>query len=345
MLWWEFNENANARLFYRGSSSQPSTRQLLPVPDNSDPLNVSFGNPELTPYFSHNLRGDIRYNNKKSFTSFNINFNGGYVQNPIVSLTWYDNGAAYSMPFNGPDNMNAGVNGFVNIPIAKSNFSVSNFARVNWSKSSSYVGDNIDMSTYTAGGDYYAFMDELNGNWNKDAWFEEHITVNTIKSLGITERFRATYSSDNLELTASGRTRMNKSWYTIRDSKTTTFNNQVRLTANWTWDAPGITMKAEGNYNWYNGYSTQQPDEYVLNAEIQKLLFKKKMTLALKGYDILGQAKNLTVTDASNYHSEVRNNTLGRYIILSLTYRFGTFDRSKMRGPGGRGPGGPGGPR
>ena len=341
MLWWEFSESANARLFYRGNSSQPSTRQLMPVPDNSDPLNVSFGNPELTPYFSHNLRGDIRYNNKKNFTAFNINFNGGYVQNPVTSLTWYDNGAAYTMPFNGPDNMNAGVNGFANIPIAKSNFSISNFARVNWSKSSSYVGENIDMSTYTTGGDYYAFMDELNANWKKDAWFDEHITVNTIRSLGITERFRLTYRSDNLELTASGRTRINKSWYTIRDSKTTTFNNQVRLTANWTWDAPGITVKADGNYNWYNGYSTRQPDEYVLNAEIQKLLFQKKMTLALKGYDILGQAKNLTVTDASNYHNEVVNNTLGRYIILSLTYRFGTFDRSQMRGPGGRGPGGP----
>ena len=344
MLWWEFNDNANARVFYRGNSAQPSTRQLMPVPDNTDPLNVSFGNPELTPYFSHSLRGDIRYNNKKNFSSFNINFNGGYVQNPMVSLTWYDNGAAYSMPFNGPDNMNAGVNGFVNIPIAKSNFSVSNFARVNWSKSSSYVGEDIDMSTYTVGGDYYAFMDELNANWKKDDWFDEHITVNTIRSLGVTERLRATYRSDNLELTASGRTRINKSWYTIRDSKTTTLNNQIRLTANWTWEVAGITVKAEGNYNWYNGYSTKQPDEYVLNAEIQKLLLNKKMTLALKGYDVLGQSKNLTVTDASNYHSEVVNNTLGRYIILSLTYRFGTFDRSQMRGPGGRGPGGPGGP-
>ena len=67
----------------------------------------------------------------------------------------------------------------------------------------------------------------------------------------------------------------------------------------------------------------------------------------MKGYDVLGQAKNLTVTDASNYHNEVLNNTLGRYVIVSLTYRFGTFDRSKMRGPGGpggRGFGGPGGP-
>lgn len=345
MLWWEFGDNANARLFYRGRSSQPSTRQLMPVPDNSDPLNVSFGNPELTPYFSHSMRGEVRYNNKKTFTSFNINFEGGYVQNPIVSLTWYDQGAAYTMPFNGPDNFNAGINGFANIPIAKSNFSISNFARVNWNESSSYVGEGVDMSSYTSGGDYYAFMDELISNWNNQAWYDAHISLNTISSLALVERLRLIYRSDNLELSASGRTRINKSWYTIRDTRTTTFNNQLRLTANWTWDEPGITFKAEGNYNWYNGYSTKQPDEYVVNAEIQKLLFRKKFTLALKGYDIFGQAKNLTVTDASNYHNEVVNNTLGRYVILSLTYRFGTFDRSKMRGPGGRGFGGPGGRR
>ncbi|MBO7644575.1 MAG: hypothetical protein J6S62_06415, partial [Bacteroidales bacterium] len=82
--------------------------------------------------------------------------------------------------------------------------------------------------------------------------------------------------------------------------------------------------------------------EHILNAEIQKLLFKNTMTIALKGYDILGQAKNISVSDNANYHSEVYNNTLGRYIILSLTWRFGNFDRSNMRGRGG--PGGPGGP-
>ncbi|MBR5703631.1 MAG: TonB-dependent receptor [Bacteroidales bacterium] len=350
MLWWEFNDNANARMFYRGSSSQPSTRQLMPVPDNSDPLNVSFGNPSLKPYFSHNLRGDIRYNNKRNFTSFNINFTGGYTQNPITSLTWYSGGAAYSMPFNGPDNMNAGINGFANIPIAKSNFSISNFARVNWSKSSNYVGNDINMDTYTKNNDYYAFMDEVVANWKNPTWYEQHITVSTTQSLSAVERFRLTYRSDNLELTASARTRFNRSWNTMSDDKPTTFNNQIRLTANWTWDAPGITFKAEGNYNWYKGYSIEQPSEYVMNAEIQKLLLRKKMTLALKGYDILGQSKNLSVTDNENYHSEVVNNTLGRYIILSLTYRFGTFDRSKMRGPGGMrggpggGMGGPGGP-
>ena len=70
---------------------------------------------------------------------------------------------------------------------------------------------------------------------------------------------------------------------------------------------------------WYNGYTTPQEDEIILNAEITKLLFKNKCTLAVKAYDILGQSKNLSVSDSANYHIETRNNTLGRYIILSLT--------------------------
>jgi len=49
-----------------------------------------------------------------------------------------------------------------------------------------------------------------------------------------------------------------------------------------------------------------------------------------------------------NYVQDTQNNTLGRYIMVSLTYRFGNFggQRGGMRGPGGPGgrPGGhPGG--
>jgi hypothetical protein len=328
MLWWEFSENANARLFYRGSSNQPSTNQLMPVPDNTDPLNVSFGNPTLKPYFSHNIFGNFRYNNRKNFSSVSIRFNGSYTQDPIVSATWYDKGAAYSLPINGSDAANAGFNAFANLPLGKSNFSISNMIRANWSKSSSYIGKNVDMSTYAADG-YYAFMDEFLKKWSDG---ELDFDENTIQTIGITERLRLVYRSDNLELSASGRTRMNSSTYTLTDADATTWNNQINLSVNWTWDRAGITLKGDGDYNWYRGYTTPQSDEYVLNAEIQKMLFKKKFTLALKCYDILGQAKQLSVVDASNYHSENLTNTLGRYIILSLTYRFGTFDSSAMRG-------------
>ena len=76
---------------------------------------------------------------------------------------------------------------------------------------------------------------------------------------------------------------------------------------------------------------------------MSKQILQKQATIALKAYDILDQAKNLTVTDTANYHSEVRNNTLGRYIMLTFTWRFGTFGgrRSGQMGPPGGGPGGP----
>jgi hypothetical protein len=68
-------------------------------------------------------------------------------------------------------------------------------------------------------------------------------------------------------------------------------------------------------------------------------------TISLKAYDILDQAKNLTVTDTANYHSEVRNNTLGRYIILSFTLRFGNFGQARDQMRARMGQGGPGGRR
>lgn len=334
MMIWDISDNANFRLFYWGNSSQPSVSQLIPIPDNTDPLNMSFGNPSLQPYFSHSLSGDYRFNNKQTFTSVNVRIRGGFVQNPIVSAIWYNGGNQYSMPFNGPSSGNASVNMFGNFPIAKSKFSIMNETRANWSKSSSYVGTDIPTDNYLIGG----------GDLDYDAFLKDYaaglldFTENRTTTLGIMERIRGTYRSDNLELSLSGRTRMNHSWYTISSAadQTTTWNNQINTTVNWTWNAIGLTMKADFDYNWYRGYTTAQPSEYILNAEVQKLLFKKKVTLAVKGYDLLGQAKNLTVTDSANYHQEAVNNTLGRYLIVSLTYRFGNMDRSRMGGPGGR---------
>lgn len=346
MAWWEFNDNANGHLFYRGRTAQPSTSKLMPVPDNSDPLDISFGNPSLLPYFSHNLHGEFRYSNKQKFSSVNVRVDGSIVQNPIVNAIWYGaDGAQYNMPFNGPTSNSIGINEFGTFPIAKSNFSISNMSRINWSQSSSYVGKDIDMSKYASDG-YYAFMDWFTGQFADEGYFDAHIAENTTRSISVMERIRFTYRSDNLEVQLSPRTRMNHSWYTVAQnaSNTTTWNNQIRASVNWTLESAGMTFKSEFNYNWYNGYSTPQDDQYVLDAELNKLLFKKKVTLAVKCYDILGQSRNLTVTDESNFHKEAVNNTLGRYIIASLTYRFGTFDKSKMKGGmmgGGRGFGGP----
>ena len=337
---WEINDNENMRINYRGRSSQPSTSQLMPVPDNTDPLSMTFGNPTLVPYFSHNFSGDYRFNNRMTFASCNFRFNGGFTQNPIVNATWYTpSGAQHSMPFNGPTSVNFGGNAFFNLPIAKSNFSVNNMIRLNWSKSSSYVGTNVPMYD---GENFYEYMEDF---LEKD-YLGSYFTENTTKSLSFNDRLRLIYRSDYLEITVNGSTRMNRSWYTISTTAdaTTTWNNQVGASVNWTWDSTGIGLKSDFNYHWYNGYTTDQPSQYVLNAEITKLLFNNKVTAALRGYDILGQAKNLMVSDSGNAHTETINNTLGRYIIFAITYRFGSFNGNRRGGPmGGPGMGGPGG--
>ena len=158
------------------------------------------------------------------------------------------------------------------------------------------------------------------------------------------ERLRGTYRSDKLEVVLGGRVRFSKPWYSLETANANaTWANQIDGSFNWTVGETGFELKTDAQYNWYRGYTTEQPSELVWNAQISKTILKKQATLALRAYDILDKAKNLTVTDASNYHSEVRNNTLGRYIMLSFTWRFGNFGkageqmRSRMGGPGGPG--------
>ncbi len=344
-LRYDFSDNSNIQIVYSGSSSQPSTSQLMPVPDNSDPLNISLGNPYLEPYFNHNIRSNFRYTNRQSFTSVNAGINGGIVQDAITNAQWYDQkGTQYSIPVNGPGTKNLNGNVMVNSPIGKSNFSIMSMTNARYNQSTSFVG------TGSLNSDKY--YDAVNAEFNYDLFNADFpdlgktdaFTKNNRQTLGFMQMLRFTYRNDVIELIAGGNTNMNKSWNTMTTvNQTTTWNNNVNFEMNWTLPF-GMNIISDINYRWYNGYTTAQEPEYILNAEITQQLFNNNCTLAIRGYDLLNQAKNLSVSDTSNYHQEVRNNTLGRYVVVSFTWRFGTFGggRRGNRGPGGPGMGGPG---
>ena len=342
---YEFNDYAHMRIRYNGRSSQPSTSQLMPVPDNSDPLNVSLGNPFLKPYFSHNFNANFGYTNKETFTSVNGSIGAGMVDGAITNAKWYDDvRVQYSIPVNGPGTYSANGRIMVNSPLGKSDFSIYSNTNANYNESTSFIGKGTLDS-----GKYY---DAANADFNYDLFHDDfpdlneagdYFTANRTQTLSVTQRLRLTYRTDMVELIAGGRTRMSKSWYTVAGTNVNpTWNNQVEFSMNWTIPG-GLNIIADADYNWYNGYTTPQEDEIIINAEINQLLFDNKFTLALKAYDILGQSKNLSVSDSSNYHLETRNNTLGRYIILSVTYRFGDFNAAgsgRGRGHGGGNGGG-----
>ena len=331
-----FNDYTNMMLNYNGRSSQPSTSQLMPVPDNTDPLNVSLGNPYLQPYFNHNARWNFGYTNMKSFMSINGNISGGMVQNAITNAQWYDNaGVQYSIPVNGPGTYNANAMLMINAPLGLSNFSIMSMTNARYNQSTSYIGNgNLATDKYydaaNVSFDYEAFNRDFPDLGNTDAF-----TQNNTMTTGVMQMLRLTYRNDVVELVAGGRTNMSKSWYTMNSvNQKATWTNNASFEMNWTLPF-GMNLITDINYNWYNGYTTPQDPEFVWNAEITQLLFNNKCTLALRAYDLLNQAKNLTVTDSSNYHLESRSNTLGRYVVIAFTYRFGTFGNNRgNRGPG-----------
>ena len=344
MLFHDFSENANVRLFYNGRSGQPSTTQLNPVLDNSNPLSLALGNPYLEPYFTHNLRTELEYSNRASFFTARLNLGGGMNQHPITSANWYDaTSRQYSFPINGKNTFNTNASLMINAPIAKSGFTLSNTTNLTYSSTSSYIGaTSLDMTPY--------FMEDGNFNYEKfhQNYFVDHpeqwtrdFQLNDTRMLNVTENLRATYRSDNVEVILGGRTTVRKPWYTVQSAVATTWNNAVSGSFTWTVGQSGWELKTDANYRWYVGYTTNQPSELVWNASVSKQILKKQATIALRAYDILGQARAQNVAVTDNYYQETHNNTLGRYILLSFTWRFGTFGGNRRGGGFRPGAGGP----
>ncbi len=349
MIFYEPNDFTDIRFRYRGSTSQPSVTQLVPVLDNSNPISQSLGNPYLLPYFSHNLGGEFQYGNPQNYSSFSIRMDGGFVQNPIVNSTWTNRqtGRSFTMPVNGPASSNMSFFMFGNLPIYKQNVLLSNMTRFSRNNSSSYVGNNIDTDKYYYNDDfdYVAFRRDYS-----DIDASNDFQRNDTRSTTVMERLNLTYRDDALEVRLGGSVNYTNTNYTIySEQNINTWRNAAEASFIWNWNLTGMTFRSDLNYRWYRGYTVDMPSEAIVNAEISKLVFRKQATIALNVYDLLGQTRSLTVSDTANYHSESLSNTVGRYVMLSFTWRFGTFGgRGNRRGPGGpggpgMGPGGPGG--
>lgn len=70
VLTYEFSELSNIRIDYRTNTDAPSIRQLQDVLDNSNPLQITFGNPDLKQEYSHRLFTRFRRVNPETNRSF-----------------------------------------------------------------------------------------------------------------------------------------------------------------------------------------------------------------------------------------------------------------------------------
>ena len=310
---YRFSDDKFLRVSYRGRTTNPSLNQMLPINDNSDPLRIVEGNPNLNPEFTHSLSSEYRTNNRRNFSFFSAGIDMSLTNNDIINVKQYrEDGVQVSKYMNSDKNVySASGRIMINTPIAKSNFSINSFTMVRYGNGYSYVMDSGD-------------------------WAENETT-----NMNISENLRITYRNDWAEIIAGGRINYRNAWYSVNSMEdVTTWTNAITGSVNFTIPG-GINLTSDINHTFYIGYEEgyNEPTT-VWNAQISKTLFKNAATLRFKVYDILRQARNTSITTTENYVQNVTNNTLGQYFMLSLTWRFGNF--GDMRKGGMRMGGGPG---
>lgn len=319
---YDFSKNEFLRINYWGSTTQPSITQLMPVPDNSDPLYVSVGNMSLRPEFQNRIRVRYNYTDMKSFSTYSLMGGFNFTKDDIINASWYNaSGTQYTVPVNSDKpTLNGNLMLMTNTQFGNSGFSMTSFTNGSVSSSLSYTADNQEATTF----------DEI----------RDYLIAGRTTSMSLSENLTFVFRKDYLEARLGASASYQKAWYEISSqARADTWNNSVfgEVNATLPW---GMEISTDARYNYYIGYEQGYGDpQLVWNAEISQLFLKDRMTLRFKVYDILNQSKNNYRTTTDNYVEDTYNNTLGQYFIISLVYRFGNFN--KMAGGMRRGPGGP----
>ena len=87
---YRFSKLSTLRVNYRGTTSQPGMTDLLDIVDDSDPLNITMGNPGLKPSFTNTLR--VFYNNyiQDHQQAMMAHVNYSNTRNSISNMVTYD---------------------------------------------------------------------------------------------------------------------------------------------------------------------------------------------------------------------------------------------------------------
>ena len=318
---WKISNRGQMRFEYRGTTSQPSMSDLLPISDNTDPLNISIGNSQLKPSFTQRFMW--RYNNyfERHQRFVNANFNFSTTSNAVTTTVRYipETGGRISTKENINGNWNVGGNFVMNTALdTLGRFNVNTFTDLSYSTSVGYLDVNRD------------------GNLSKS---NTHQTT-------IGQRLGASFRNDWFEFEVNGRIQYNYVTNKLQpqsDLSTWAFSYGFNTTAQTTW---GMQITTSMNMSSRRGYSdaAANTNELIWNAQIaQSFLKGRPLSLRLEFYDILQQQSNFTRTISAFARSDSEYNAINSYVMLRASYRLNIFGgMSSMRGPRGEGPDGPG---
>lgn len=319
---YRFSKVSQLRFMYNGRSGQPSMENLLPIVDNSNPLNIRIGNPGLKPSFTHSMRLFYNTYNAELQRGIMTHVNFSATQNSISNSTVYNEqtGGRITTPKNINGNWSAfGMFGF-NTALKNKKFTINSFSNINY-------GNNV------------AYL------YNKDTKVDDK---NTTTELRVGERVNGAYRNDWFEFGLNGSIS-----YSAERSKLRPDNNQNPYTYSYG-ALTNVTMpwKMTLSTNLTNqsrrGYSdsSMNRNELIWNAQLSQTFLKGAATVSFEMYDILKQQTNISRSLTADARSVSSYNGINSYCMFHLIYRLNIFGsksaRESMQGRrsfGGDGPG------
>jgi len=319
---YNFQKSQVLTINYSGNSGQPSFAQLQLKPDYSNPQNVVYGNPYLSPSFSNTL--NLRYYqfNLKSGSSLFTNLSFNTVENQIVSntqpvvfgtqtgtsgdLSTTTKQETHYLNTNGYYSMNGNYS--VSQPFDNRKFTVSLLGSAAYNNNISYIEDERNLGK----------------NWVLTQGAKLRVDIDSVMDTEI----NGSYS-------------VNNTTYTLPSS----INTNAR-----TWTI-GLDGRNYFFYNWILGYNLTQTLNHGFSSTVvenptllstyveYQFLKKNAAALRFQAFDLFNENAGITRTVSGNQIIDTRTNRLGRYFMLSFTLRLQKFAGGQGRGGGRRGGG------
>jgi len=300
---YNFDETTQFRINYYGNSSQPSMTNLLPITDNSNPLYITMGNPDLKPSYTSNISGEYHAFDTDKQSGFVTRGNFSTTKNSISNRVEYnqENGGSITRP----ENINGNWNAFYmiggNFALKDARFTMHTYTNFRYNHYVSYLYQS-----------QYQTSDK-----------------NTTKSFSPSENLGASFRDENVEITLQGSVNWSHSRNELNSS-----NNMD------TWNfsyGPSGNVTLPYDFRLYmdllqssrRGYSddTFNTDELIWNVQISKSFLKNKAAmLSLQMFDILGQRKNYSRYVSATSKSDTQYNSINQYFLIHFSYRLNMFN-------------------
>lgn len=291
VLW--HKKKTRVQLSYEGDTKQPGLTELLTLTDNSDPLNITRGNPSLRPSYNQRVRLEAR----DTKIGLNGDMTWANTVNSVTRAVTYNTqtGGIESYPVNVNGNWNARATVRYQKRI-KRRFSVTARTGASFSQNVSLI------------------------NEGQQEMPERSTTHNTTLNANLRFGYQPQWGGFDL----TGDWRFRHSTNLLRE--TGDYTRDYRLGVNAYADLPGgIQLRSDVDYSFRNGTNITpgEDDQVVWNASLSwRFLKQKKAEPSFYWADILSQKKNFTRSVSSSGLSERHTQQIGSWFMLSFKYRF-----------------------